>query len=68
MVNRERSGVAVGFISFAGIVLILAGVFHVIDGIVGLLNHDFYVKTDDWVFKLNLNPPRSRQLILESGS
>jgi hypothetical protein len=32
MVNRERSGVAVGFISFAGIVLILAGVFHVIDG------------------------------------
>ena len=28
MVNRERSGVAVGFISFAGIVLILAGVFH----------------------------------------
>ena len=55
MVNRERSGVAVGFISFAGIVLILAGVFHVIDGIVGLFNNDFYVKTENWVFKLNVS-------------
>ena len=54
MVNRERSGVAVGFISFAGIVLILAGIFHVIDGIVGLVNNDFYVKTDNWVFKFNV--------------
>ena len=54
MVNRERSGVAVGFISFAGIVLILAGIFHVIDGIVGLFNNDFYVKTDNWVFKFNV--------------
>jgi hypothetical protein len=55
MVNRERSGVAVGFISFAGIVLILAGIFHVIDGIVGLFNNDFYVKTENWVFKLNVS-------------
>ena len=55
MVNRERSGVAVGFISFAGIVLILAGILHVIDGIVGLFNNDFYVKTDNWVFKLNVS-------------
>ena len=54
MVNHERSGVAVGFISFAGIVLILAGIFHVIDGIVGLVNNDFYVKTDNWVFKFNV--------------
>ena len=54
MVNRERSGFAVGFISFAGIVLILAGIFHVIDGIVGLVNNDFYVKTDNWVFKFNV--------------
>ena len=43
MVPRERSGVAVGFISFAGVVLIIAGVFHVIQGIVGLANNDFYV-------------------------
>ncbi|HEY4992720.1 MAG TPA: hypothetical protein VII33_11625, partial [Nakamurella sp.] len=55
MVNRERSGIAVGFIAFAGIVLILAGVLHVIDGIVGLFNNDFYVKTDNWVFKLNVS-------------
>ena len=54
MVNRERSGFAVGFISFAGILLILAGIFHVIDGIVGLVNNDFYVKTDNWVFKFNV--------------
>jgi len=54
MVNRERSVVAVGFISFAGIVMILAGIFHVVDGIVALFNNDFYVKTDNWVFKFNV--------------
>ena len=40
MVNRERSGVAVGFINFAGVVLIVAGIFQVIQGIVGLANND----------------------------
>ena len=54
MVTRERSGVAVGFISFAGVVLIIAGVFHVIQGIVGLANNDFYVVSQKWVFQLNV--------------
>jgi hypothetical protein len=43
MVTRERSSVAVGFINFAGVVLIVAGIFHVIQGIVGLADNDFYV-------------------------
>ena len=54
MVNRERSSVAVGFINFAGVVLIVAGIFQVIQGIVGLANNDFYVVSQKWVFQLNV--------------
>ena len=54
MVTRERSGAAVGFITFAGVVLIIAGVFHVIQGIVGLFNNDFYVVSQKWVFQFNV--------------
>lgn len=54
MVNRERSSVAVGFINFAGVVLIVAGIFQVIQGIVGLANNDFYVVSQKWVFQFNV--------------
>ena len=54
MVDRERSSVAVGFINFAGVVLIVAGIFQVIQGIVGLANNDFYVVSQKWVFQLNV--------------
>ena len=54
MINRKRSSVAVGFINFAGVVLIVGGVFHVIQGIVGLADNDFYVVTQKWVFQLNV--------------
>lgn len=54
MVNRERSSVAVGFINFAGVVLIVAGIFHVIQGIVGLADNDFYVVSQKWVFQFNV--------------
>ena len=54
MVDRERSSVAVGFINIAGVVLIVAGIFQVIQGIVGLANNDFYVVSQKWVFQFNV--------------
>jgi uncharacterized membrane protein YphA (DoxX/SURF4 family) len=54
MATRERSGLAVGFIAMAGIILIVAGVLHVIEGIVGLFNNDFYVVSQKWVFQFNV--------------
>ena len=39
---RERSGAAVGWITFAGIMLIMVGVFHVIAGLAGIIENEFY--------------------------
>ena len=39
---RERSGAAVGWISFAGIMLIMIGTFHAIAGLAGILENEFY--------------------------
>ena len=39
---RGRSGAAVGWITFAGIMLILVGVFHVIAGLAGIIENEFY--------------------------
>ena len=38
----------------SGIILILVGLFGVIQGIVRLANNDFYVVTHNWVFQFNL--------------
>jgi hypothetical protein len=39
---RERSGAAVGWISFAGIMLIMIGTFHGIAGLAGIFENEFY--------------------------
>ncbi|HEY4992946.1 MAG TPA: hypothetical protein VII33_12770 [Nakamurella sp.] len=47
------SGLAVGVTVTAGVILILAGVCHVMVGIVGLVNNEFYVATQKWVFQFD---------------
>jgi hypothetical protein len=39
---KERSGAAVGWISFAGIMLIMIGTFHAIAGLAGIFENEFY--------------------------
>lgn len=48
------SGAAVGWAAFAGTMLVLIGVFDVIQGIVALVNNDFFVITSDYVFKFDV--------------
>jgi len=51
--TAKSSGLAVGITFTAALILIFAGVFGIIEGIVGLVNNDFYVVTQKWVFQLN---------------
>lgn len=51
---REHSAGAVGIIVFASIMMMLVGVFHVIQGIVALANDTFYVVGQEYVFQFDV--------------
>jgi len=55
---------AVGWSAFAGIMLIIVGVVDVIQGIVALANDEFFVVTQEWVFKFDITTWGWIQLIL----
>jgi hypothetical protein len=44
---------AVGITVSAAVILILAGVLHAMQGVVGLANNEFYVTTQNWIFKFD---------------
>jgi hypothetical protein len=48
------SSAAVGWTAFAAIMLIIYGVFDVIQGIVALANNEFFVVTEEYVFRFNI--------------
>lgn len=51
--EREPSGWAAGWITFAGFMLILIGSFHAIAGLVGLINDETFVLTQEYVLKFD---------------
>ena len=48
------SGWAVGGITFAGTMMIMLGIFHVLDGIAAIANDDFFVVTRNYAFDLDV--------------
>jgi hypothetical protein len=48
-------GVAAGFILFAVIMMIMAGLFQALAGLVGVLNNALYAVTDAYPFRLTTN-------------
>jgi hypothetical protein len=52
--NRTSSGLAVGVTVSAAIILILAGVCHAMQGVVGLATNEFYVVGQKWIFQFDL--------------
>jgi hypothetical protein len=52
--TQETSGVAVGFIVFASMMMILSGSFQVITGLIALFNDEFYVATANYVFQFDV--------------
>jgi len=47
------SGVAVGVTTTAAIILILGGICHAMQGVVGLATNEFFVVTQNWLFKFD---------------
>jgi hypothetical protein len=51
--QRETPGWAVGFIMFAGIMMIMVGVFEALQGLVGIFENEFYVPTRNYLFQFD---------------
>jgi hypothetical protein len=49
----EPSGWAVGGITFAGVMLLIIGVFQIIDGLVAIIDDNFYVVAKNYTFNLD---------------
>jgi hypothetical protein len=53
MSDRQPSGWAVGWIGFAGCMMILLGLFHAIAGLIAIVDDKFYVSTREYVFQFD---------------
>ena len=51
--EQETSGTAVGFILFAAIMMLMAGSFQALQGLVGILENEFYVATPNYLFEFD---------------
>ena len=51
--ERETSGWAAGWIAFAGIAMIMIGIFHAIAGLSEVFDSDSFVLTQEYVLKFN---------------
>jgi hypothetical protein len=52
--QENRSGFAVGVTAAAGIILIIGGVCHGFQGLVAIVNDEFYVTTQNWILKFDV--------------
>ncbi|MGA8047358.1 MAG: hypothetical protein WCA30_13940 [Dermatophilaceae bacterium] len=50
----DHVGGAMGVTVFAGLLMIMTGVFHVIQGLVALFNDEFYVVGSEYVFQFDV--------------
>ena len=44
---------AVGWAGFAGVMLVIMGLFDFVQGLVAIIDDDFFVVTQEWVFKFD---------------
>ena len=52
--TSTRSGAAVGFTIFASAMMVLIGTFQMLAGIIALINDEFYVVTQEWIFQFDV--------------
>jgi hypothetical protein len=50
---EEASGWAVGFVLFAGIMMLMSGIFQAFAGLVALFENEFYVATRNYLFQFD---------------
>ena len=51
--EQETSGTAVGFILFAAIMMLMAGSFQALQGLIGIFENEFYVATRNYLFEFD---------------
>jgi len=51
--SEKPSAWAVGYATFAGVILVMAGIFQAIAGLVGIIEDEFYVVGREWVFEFD---------------
>ncbi|MEZ0448931.1 DUF7144 family membrane protein [Cellulomonas sp. ICMP 17802] len=51
---ENRSGLAVGLTVFAGIMMMIVGVLHAMQGLIAIVNDTFYVVGEKWVFEFDV--------------
>jgi hypothetical protein len=52
--KNEPSGWAIGWTSFAGLMMIVGGGWWIIAGLVAIFNGDFYVVGEEYIFQFNV--------------
>ena len=52
--ERPRSGLAAGFTVFAGVMMIMAGCFQAIAGLVAIFENEFYATTRNYILKFDV--------------
>jgi hypothetical protein len=52
--SNAHSGAAIGLIVFAAVLMIMIGAFQAINGLVALVNDEFFVVTQQWIFQFDL--------------
>lgn len=52
--REQQSGWAIGSVVFAGIMMIMMGVWWFFAGLVALFDDNFYVVTQEWIYKINI--------------
>jgi hypothetical protein len=50
---RQYGSAAAGWISFAGVMMIMVGIFQMLDGLVAILDDEFFVEARNYTFELN---------------
>jgi hypothetical protein len=53
MDREQPSGWAIGWTAFAGIMMVLMGGWWIITGLVAIVNDEFFVATEDYIFKFD---------------
>jgi hypothetical protein len=51
--TKDTSGWAAGFTMFAAVIMIMAGVFQALQGLVGIFENEFYVPTRNYLFQFD---------------
>ena len=51
--GREASGMAVGFILFAAIMMLMVGVFQALQGLIAIFENEFYVSTRNYLYEFD---------------